>query len=126
METKKKISEIAMKYLYVIRNGEGLKQAINEIERIRNEDLPRLQAADIKKFNLEWVDGIEVGMMLDVAEMVARSALFRSESRGCHYREDFPEMDNKNWLYHTLLNKDAGGMNLSKASVLFTRMNPPQ
>jgi succinate dehydrogenase/fumarate reductase flavoprotein subunit len=126
VETKKKISEIAMKYLYVIRNGEGLKQAIREIERIRNEDLPRLQAADIKKFNLEWVDGIEIGVMLDVAEMVARSALFRTESRGCHYREDFPEMDNKNWLYHTRLNKDVGGMKLSKAVVLLTRMNPPQ
>jgi succinate dehydrogenase/fumarate reductase flavoprotein subunit len=126
VETKKTISEIAMKHLYVIRDGEGLTQAIKEIQRIRNEDLPRLQAADIRKFNLEWIDGMEIGVMLDVAEMVARSALFRSESRGCHHREDFPQMDNKNWLYHTLLNKDGSGMKLSKASVLFTTMRPPQ
>jgi succinate dehydrogenase / fumarate reductase flavoprotein subunit len=62
--------------------------------------------------------------MLDVAEMVARAALFRTESRGCHYREDFPEMDNQSWLHHTQLSRNAGGMELSKASVQFTRMHP--
>ena len=126
VETKKKISAIAMKHLYVLRNRAGLDQAINEIQRIRNEELPRVQATHIKKFNLEWIDCIEVAVMLDVAEMVAQSALFRSESRGCHYREDFPEMDNKNWLYHTLIQRDAGKMKLSKTPVRFTRMNPFQ
>ncbi len=125
VEIKKQISAIAMKHLHVLRNGAGLEQAIDEIQRIRNADLPRVQAADIKKFNLEWIDCIEVALMLDVAEMVAKSALYRSESRGCHYREDFPDMDNEKWLYHTLLNRDAGRMKLTKAPVRFTRMHPP-
>ena len=122
--TKKKISKIAMEHLYVLRSGAGLERAINELEGIRNEDLPRVQAADIKKFNLEWIDCLAVAVMLDVAEMVARAALFRTESRGCHYREDFPEMDNQSWLYHTQLSRNAGGMELSKAPVQFTRMHP--
>ncbi|MBI4528343.1 MAG: FAD-binding protein [Deltaproteobacteria bacterium] len=125
VEVKKKIRDLSMKRLYVLRNRDGLMKAIKEIEQIKKADLPRLQAADIRKFNLEWLDCIEVPVMLDAAEMIARSALFRAESRGCHYREDFPEMDNENWLCHTLLKEEAGGMTLSKAPVLFTTMPPP-
>lgn len=126
VDVKKKILDVAMKHLYVTRNGEELKEAIKEIERMRNEDLPRIQTSDIRRFNLEWRDCLDVPVMLDVAEMVARSALFRNESRGCHYREDFPKMDNKNWLYHTLLKSVNGEMSLSKESVIFTKMQPPK
>lgn len=89
--------------------------------------MPKVQAIDIKRMNLDWVDAIEAGFALDVAEMIARSALFREESRGCQYREDFPEMDNKNWLCHTLLWRDSGTgeMKLSKAPVVMTKYKPP-
>jgi succinate dehydrogenase/fumarate reductase flavoprotein subunit len=125
VEVKRKIWELTRKHLYVLRNGTGLKEAIEEIEEMKKKDLPRIQAAAIRRFNLEWVDSIEVPVMLDVAEMMAKSALFRTESRGCHYREDFPEMDNMNWIKHTLLKKVEDKMKLSKAPVVMTRLKPP-
>ena len=80
---------------------------------------------DIRRFNLEWVGAIEVPFMLDVAEMLARSALFREESRGVHNREDYPKMDNRNWLCHILLVKKDDEVKLSKAPVKMTRFKPP-
>ena len=127
LEVKKKIWEITGKYLFIVRNAKGLTQAITEIDKVRKNDLPKIQAVNIKCMNLDWVEAIEVPFMLDYAEMVARSALFREESRGCQYRDDFLKMDNKNWLCHTLLRKDlqTGEMRLTKAPVTMTQYKPP-
>lgn len=124
-EVKKKVWEVTMKHLNVLRNGKGLQEAVAQIEKLKKEYLTKIQANDVKRFNLEWVDCLEVPVMLDAAEMVARFALFRTESRGCHYREDFPGVDNKNWVCHTLLKKKARGMEISKAPVNLTRLKPP-
>lgn len=125
MEVKDKIWKITGKHLFLVRDEKGLNEAIREIGELRAKELPRIQVADIRRLNLEWVDAIEVPFMLDCAEMIARSALFRTESRGCHYRKDFPEMDNKDWLCHTLLMKEGERMKLSKGKVVMTKLKPP-
>jgi len=124
-EFKKKIWEITGKYLFIIRNAKGLTEAIKELDEMRKQDLPRIQAVDITCMNLDWVDAIEAAFALDVAEMIARSALFRKESRGAHYRDDFPEVDNKNWLCHTSLKKEGDKMKLYKTPVVMTMYKPP-
>jgi L-aspartate oxidase len=60
--------------------------------------------------------------MVDVAEMIVRSALFREESRGAHYREDFPETD-PTWVKHTRIKKN---MELGKTPVIITKRNPEE
>ena len=124
-EIKAKITNIVMEHLEILRNGKGLKEAIQALEAIRREDLPRVQAVDIKIYNNEWVDALEIPYMLDTAEMIARSALFRTETRGTHNREDYPAMDNENWLCHTLLRKEKGRMRLSKGPIVITKYRPP-
>lgn len=124
-EVKAKITDIVMEHLEILRNGKGLEEAIKAIEAIRRKDLPRVQAVDIKIYNNEWVDALEIPYILDVAEMIARSALFRTETRGTQNREDYPEMDNENWLCHTLLRKESGQMKLSKGPVVMTKYKPP-
>ena len=102
------------------------KQLLLELEELRQNDLPRLQAVDVRRYNNDWVEAIEVQNMLDVGEMIARSSLFRTESRGCFNREDYPEMDNDNWLCHTLLQKgEDGQMVFSKGAVVMTKYKPP-
>lgn len=124
-EVKAKITNVVMEHLEILRNGKGLEEAIKAIEAIRREDLPRVQAVNIKAYNNEWIDALEIPFMLDVAEMIARSALFRTETRGTQNREDFPEMDNENWLCHTLLKKEKGRMKLSKGPIVMTKYKPP-
>ena len=124
-EVKAKITNIVMQHLEILRNGKGLEEAIKALEAIRRKDLPRVQAVDIKVYNNEWIDALEIPYMLDTAEMIARSALFRTETRGNHNREDYPEMDNENWLCHTLLRKENSRMKLSKGPIVMTKYKPP-
>jgi succinate dehydrogenase/fumarate reductase flavoprotein subunit len=63
-----------------------------------------MQVADLRIFNYELQDAVEVGFMVEVAELVARAALLRTESRGHHFRSDYPRED-EGWRKHTLLQK---------------------
>jgi succinate dehydrogenase / fumarate reductase flavoprotein subunit len=89
------------------RSRERLEEALGMIERLR-ERLPNLQAKDphyLAKCH-------EVRSMTLCAELTFRAALMRSESRGFHFREDFPERDDKNWLKWIIVKKESGKMKL--------------
>jgi succinate dehydrogenase/fumarate reductase flavoprotein subunit len=75
------------------RTGGKLAAALARIEQMRKEDLPRLGIGDARGFNVDLHDAFELRAMLPTAEAVVRSALARTESRGAHQREDFPNTD---------------------------------
>jgi succinate dehydrogenase/fumarate reductase flavoprotein subunit len=75
-------------------------------------------------FNLELLSVIELGFMLDLAEVIALGALQREESRGAHSRRDFPERDDQSWLKHTLVRRTADGPKLDYGPVTITRWQP--
>ena len=106
----------------VARTETGLKKALAEIESLKTNYLPQMRAPQGLRYNLGWVEAIQVPYMLDVAEMIVKSALLRTESRGAHYREDFPETDSS-WLKHTLVIKKDGTVNLGTAPVKITKLN---
>ena len=59
--------------------------------------------------NRDWIDGLEAVNMLKVAKIILRSCLFRSESRGAHFREDFPEKNDREWLNNVIIEKTSDG-----------------
>lgn len=123
-EVKKRVREILGEYAVFERDAEGLKTGIKGIENIRVEILPKLcTAARRKTFNLEWEEALEAENMVDVAEMILRSALVREESRGLHERKDFPETDPK-WLKHIIIQKVGNGMSFSTKPVTFPYVSP--
>jgi len=63
-------------------------------------------------FNLDLLEALEVGSLLDFSEVIVAGALSRQESRGAHYRTDFPKRDDKKWLKHTLAWKTDKGIKL--------------
>jgi succinate dehydrogenase / fumarate reductase flavoprotein subunit len=75
-------------------------------------------------FNTELLEAREVGYLLDCAEATVAAALARTESRGGHYREDFPERDDGQWLQHSLAYRAEGGPNLRYKPVTITRFQP--
>jgi succinate dehydrogenase/fumarate reductase flavoprotein subunit len=92
----------------IVREGAGLESMLSEIEVMR-EALPRLRATSSRTL----LEALEVPMALTVAEMIVRSALERTESRGAHYRTDYPEEDER-WLRPVVLRRDTDGrMSLS-------------
>ena len=75
------------------RTGEKLAEALARIREMREEELPRLPIADGNRYDMDLQDWFELRAMLATAEAVVKSALARTESRGAHQREDFPDAD---------------------------------
>jgi succinate dehydrogenase / fumarate reductase flavoprotein subunit len=76
------------------------------------------------RFNTALLEAIELESLLNLAEVILVSALAREESRGAHFREDFPERDDELWLKHTLATKGAESPQLSYKPVSVTRFEP--
>jgi succinate dehydrogenase / fumarate reductase flavoprotein subunit len=112
-----------MEYVGVARTENGLVKALSHLESMKINDLPNLRALQGRRFNLGWVEAIQVPYMLDVAEMIIRSAFFRTESRGAHYREDYPETRSE-WIKHTRVLKTPEAMALGAVPVVITKLNP--
>ncbi|MGQ9511006.1 MAG: FAD-binding protein, partial [Thermaceae bacterium] len=81
---------------------EILKELMDRYRRISIEDKG-------EAYNTELVEALELGYLLEVSEALVHSALHRTESRGAHAREDYPERDDQNWLKHTLVYKVEDG-----------------
>ncbi len=77
-------------------------------------------------YNLNLTDALEVGHMLDLAEVIVVGAYARTESRGAHFRIDYPKRDDARWMRHTLARKSAEGPELSYSPVAYTRWEPKE
>ncbi|QQX79763.1 fumarate reductase flavoprotein subunit [Shewanella sp. KX20019] len=101
-ELKKQMQRIMMDYVGIFRNGPELEKAVNELQEL----LKRANALGLKckkrHANPELVEALRVKRMLKVALTVAAGAAARTESRGAHAREDFPQRNDKDWLNRTL------------------------
>ena len=84
----------------------------------------RLQKHPGEMTGAELLTALELGYLLDLAEVTAVSALARQESRGAHSREDYPERDDENWLKHTLAYQTNGSVTLKYKPVTITRFEP--
>lgn len=81
------------------RNEEGLKKALEETVRIKNEEVSNMYVASkSRSYNFEWITSILARNILICNETGIRAALLRKESRGCHMRTDYPQVNNDEWL----------------------------
>jgi succinate dehydrogenase / fumarate reductase flavoprotein subunit len=115
----------------VFRTDETMRQALNDIEALR-ERYKNVGIQDRgKRFNLDLLEAVELGFLLEIAEVVTVAAIHRKESRGGHFREDFPDRDDENFMQHTMTYKDEDavsegipGMRLEWKPVVITRYQP--
>ena len=108
----------------VYRTETLLKEMEDELGTLR-ERYNRVWVQDSsKRYNTDLLEMVELGFLLDLAEALVVSARAREESRGGHYREDFPARDDKKWLKHTLAWKTDGGIKLDYKPVTMTRYEP--
>ncbi len=108
----------------IYRTGAVMESALDKILELK-ERFKNVRVSDTGKiFNTELLNAWEVGNMLDVAEVVAACALNRTESRGGHSREDYPNRDDVNWLKHTLASKKNGKIEITYKPVVITKHQP--
>jgi succinate dehydrogenase / fumarate reductase flavoprotein subunit len=108
----------------IYRTGSGMEEALDKLLELK-ERYKDIKVSDTGKiFNTELLNAWELGNMLDVAEAVTVSALNRTESRGGHAREDYPQRDDDNWLRHSLIVKKDGKLEISYKPVVITKFQP--
>lgn len=94
----------------VIRSTESLNEALAEIGKIKALLTQQKSTITSYKYNQELVQGLENYFLATAAEAIVRSALCRQESRGGHFREDFPDRDDANWLKHVVITRSQGSV----------------
>lgn len=105
-----------------LRSASTLKKALAEVAVLREEKLPRLRAGSAR----ELIKANELRSMVTVAELILRSCLYREESRGHLFREDFPFTDNDNWLKWVMVRRGDDGPLLHSEACPFPYVPAPQ
>ena len=124
---KKKIQKIMWENVGLFRDEKGLEKALEEIRRIKDEDLSQLSLTTrTKRYNHEFIEALEVCNLLTVCEAIILPCLFRKESRGAHYRSDYPEVDNENWLTHISVRLKGEKMELTTYPVDLSEVKPEE
>ncbi|MHB9113924.1 MAG: FAD-dependent oxidoreductase [Thermoleophilia bacterium] len=100
-------------FVLYVKHADRLRAALTTVEFLRDHAVPKLFAHDAHGLRLAH----ETRNMVLNAEMRLRASLFRTESRGCHYREDYPRRDDPDWLAWVLLKDEGGSMEVFKRPV---------
>ncbi len=108
----------------VFRDGQTLKSALAEIRQLKKRCLNVGLTNKSTVFNYELQEALELANMLHVAEAIVFSALARRESRGAHFRSDYPERNDLEWLTHTLVTETTSGLNINYKPVAITKFAP--
>ncbi len=121
---RSQLADVMMDNVGVYRDGKLLTEALIRVRELKE----RYGAISISDrghvFNTELLEANELGYLLDLAEVTVAGALARTESRGAHSREDYPERNDAKWLKHTLAYKGPKGPTLKYKPVSITRFEP--
>jgi succinate dehydrogenase/fumarate reductase flavoprotein subunit len=127
MELRDRVTGFAISHTGPVRDHEMLEKAIAEADRLKKVDLPNLYCkTKSPAYNLEWVQAIQTVNIVQVMEIVAHSALPVTNSRGAHYRRDYPDTDNDNWLKSVIAKQEGGRCQVRFEPVKITSITPPK
>jgi succinate dehydrogenase / fumarate reductase, flavoprotein subunit len=118
------MQRVMMEHCSVFRHREGLVRALTEVRGLQAACGEVAIDNHGPRFNSDLLEALELESLLDLAETILVAALAREESRGAHYREDFPDRKDDHWLKHTLVGKTDQGPKVSYKPVTITRFQP--
>lgn len=125
-EIRARIQLKAQEMLGPIRNAMELTEFLGFLRGVRAE-LPHTSAQSSGMvYNKSWLEALELENMIQVLELSANAALERTESRGVHYREEYPFTDNDSWLNEIVQKKNNDGIEVSRRSIDTSLMTPPK
>ena len=128
---RKELQDVMDADMQVFRTADTIHSALDKIADLEDR-YTRIAIQDQgKRFNLDLLEAVELGFLLELAKVMAVAALHREESRGGHFREDFPNRDDENFMKHSMAYLDpeaetdsVAGIRLETKPVIFTRYEP--
>jgi fumarate reductase flavoprotein subunit len=108
----------------VVRDRAGLERGLAELEAIEAELMTTGVAEESRAFNLTWHDWLNLRSLTEVSRVIALAALKRENSRGAHFRSDFPEPGDLATSRFTVARQTAAGLEISEQPVEFTHVKP--
>ncbi len=121
---RKQLQEAMWDEVGVMRTEAGLKRGLGRIAEISDALGDVGVAADNLAFNLTWHDWLNLRSLCDISEVITKAALARENSRGAHYREDFPDAGAMEDSYFTIARQVDGAVEVGREDVQFTIVRP--
>jgi succinate dehydrogenase / fumarate reductase flavoprotein subunit len=109
VEIRDRLQETMYDLAFVVRSAEGLTKMKGILDELKRQYEQVVIQDKGRMYNTDLMEAVELGFLLDNAEPLVVAALAREESRGGHYREDFPNRNDENWLKHSLAYRDEDG-----------------
>jgi fumarate reductase flavoprotein subunit len=120
---REKLYETMWERVGIIRDSAGLNRALSELDSLERELDGTGIGATARAFNLSWHDWLNLRSLITVSRAIAQAALARDDSRGAHYRDDFPETSALETSAFTSIGADG---RVTMKPVAFTRVRPGQ
>ena len=121
---RKQLQDVMWDEVGVIREEEGLERGLAGISEVASELMEAGVDDTDLAFNLTWHDWLNLRSLCDISEVIAQAALARANSRGAHYREDFPDPGAMEDSEFTVAGLNAGKVEVSRELVQFTVVRP--
>jgi succinate dehydrogenase / fumarate reductase flavoprotein subunit len=123
-QIREELGQLMSLNLGLVRTHESMSTALSALTALTHRAASVMVQDKGRVFNSDLVQTFELQSLLDIAETIVASALARQESRGAHYRSDFPKRDDAQWLKHTLAVRTPDGPVLQYAPVAITQFQP--
>ncbi len=130
---RERLGALTWEKVGLVRDGRGLEEALVELEDLY-ERCGRIAVNPGRRLNGEWQQALDVRNLVEVARLIAHAALVRDESRGSHYRADFPQPDDARWLKNVYFrrkapaspgsNDNSGAVGVEVGDAVLTRLQP--
>ncbi len=125
-EIKQELGDTMNQYVAVYRDEAGLAQALQVVNRLREESDSAYIDDRGTVFNQDVLGALELGYMLDCAQATVVAAIERKESRGAQFRTDFPDRNDAEWLKHIDISLNGDGPEVSYSPVTMTQWEPEE
>ncbi len=121
---REKLMDIMWQDVGVLRTAEGILRGIDRVEALKAELLVSGIGSENRVFNLTWHDWLNLYNLIDISLVIAKAALSRENTRGAHFREDFPEPGSLQESYFTLVRSRRNNLDVTREAVEFTIVKP--
>jgi succinate dehydrogenase / fumarate reductase flavoprotein subunit len=123
-QIREELGKTLSQNLGIFRTKESMTRALHDVRGLK-ERAAKVTLQDRGKiFNSDLIQAFELDSLLEIAETIVAGGIAREESRGAHYRSDFPARDDATWLKHTLAYRSPNGSQLRYAPVTITKFQP--